>query len=222
MKVVLFSGGLDSTVLLWANREDSIALSFTYGSKHNEAEGYAAMTIARLANVERRVVHLPLDDIGFKSDLLKSGGAIPEGHYADQSMKATVVPFRNGIMLSLAVGLAESWGAGEVLYAAHGGDHPIYPDCRPEFVTAMDAAATAGTDTHVRVRNPYADWNKTDIVRAANRAPLDLSWSCYQPVLTALPIKGLVIHCGRCGTCVERKEAFAGAGVIDPTRYYES
>ena len=124
----------------------------------------------------------------------------------------TVVPFRNGIMLSIAVGIAESHGLKYVMMANHGGDHTIYPDCRPEFVDAFDQAAAAGTFVNVHLRSPYTNITKGDIAKRGKALGIDYSetWSCY---------KGGEHHCGKCGTCVERKEAFAEAGIDDTTVY---
>jgi 7-cyano-7-deazaguanine synthase len=129
-------------------------------------------------------------------------------------MKSTVVPFRNGIMLSIAVGIAESNGLRYVMMANHGGDHTIYPDCRPEFVDAFDQAASAGTFVNVRLRTPYTHITKADIARRGKALGIDYgeTWSCY---------KGGEHHCGRCGTCVERREAFAAAAIDDKTIYDE-
>lgn len=139
---------------------------------------------------------------------------VPEGHYAAENMKSTVVPFRNGIMLSIAVGIAESNGLKKVLIANHGGDHTIYPDCRPEFIDAIDKAAQAGTFVDVQVSAPYTNITKADIARIGKRLGIDYAetWSCY---------KGGETHCGKCGTCVERKEALAEAGIEDHTKYLE-
>ena len=148
----------------------------------------------------------------FHSSLLEGADAIPEGHYAEANMLSTVVPFRNAIMLSIAVGLAESKGLQQVMMANHGGDHTIYPDCRPEFVRAMDATAQAGTYNHVRIIAPYTDITKADIARKGKQLGIDYTetWSCY---------KGGERHCGKCGTCVERKEALQLAGIEDRTEY---
>lgn len=148
----------------------------------------------------------------FKSSLLEGADAIPEGHYADDNMKSTVVPFRNGIMLSIAIGIAESNQLKKVLIANHGGDHTIYPDCRPEFIDAIDKAALAGTFVDVQVSAPYTNITKADIARIGKKLGIDYAetWSCY---------KGGEIHCGKCGTCVERKEALAEAGIEDTTVY---
>ena len=211
MKAVLvYSGGLDSTTLLYEYRDSiALAVSFDYGSKHNAREiAYAAENCKRVG-VKHLVI--PLGFIGqyFKSDLLLSGGEIPEGSYADDNMLSTVVPFRNGIMLAVAAGLAESYGLDTVMLANHSGDHAIYPDCRPEFVEAMDAAVKAGTYEGIRVVSPYCDITKRDIALRGKALGIDysLTYSCY---------KGGEKHCGKCGTCVERKEALEG---FDPTEY---
>ena len=211
MKAVLvYSGGLDSTTLLYEYRDSiALAVSFDYGSKHNAREiAYAAENCKRVG-VKHLVI--PLGFIGqyFKSDLLLSGGEIPEGSYADDNMHSTVVPFRNGIMLAVAAGLAESYGLDTVMLANHSGDHAIYPDCRPEFVEAMDAAVQAGTYEGIRVVSPYCDITKRDIALRGKALGIDysLTYSCY---------KGGEKHCGKCGTCTERKEALEG---FDPTEY---
>ncbi len=213
--VVLCSGGMDSvTALHWARwRHDvRVALSFDYGAKHNHREIPLAAAQAKLAGVAHQVV--PLDFIGrlFASDLLRNGGEIPEGHYADANMQRTVVPFRNGIMLAAATGLAESAGAEALVIAAHTGDHTIYPDCREDFMTAMGDAMRHGTYAGIRLLRPFITLTKAGIVTEGARLGVDFSqtWSCY---------KGGAVHCGRCGTCVERREAFRDAGVPDPTVY---
>ena len=148
----------------------------------------------------------------FTSSLLEGGDAIPEGHYADENMKSTVVPFRNGIMLSIAAGIAESNGLKKILIANHGGDHTIYPDCRPEFIKAMNEAIINGTYEDVSIDAPYTNITKADIAAIGKRLGIDYSetWSCY---------KGGEKHCGKCGTCIERKEALALAGIDDRTEY---
>ena len=208
--LLIYSGGLDSTTLLYEYKDSiALAVTFDYGSKHNAREiSYAEDNCKRLG-IKHMVI--PLGFIGqyFKSDLLLSGGAIPEGSYAEENMKSTVVPFRNGIMLAVAAGLAESYGLDTVLLANHSGDHAIYPDCRPEFVEAMDAAVKAGTYEGIRVVSPYCDITKRDIALRGRAIGLDysLTYSCY---------KGGEKHCGKCGTCTERKEALEG---FDPTEY---
>ena len=211
--VLILSGGLDSVTLLYDKQERiALAVTFDYGSKHNACEiPFARLHCERLGI---RHIVIPLDFMTryFSSSLLKGGEEIPEGHYADENMKSTVVPFRNGIMLSIAVGIAESNGLKYVMMANHGGDHTIYPDCTPQFVEAFDQAATAGTYVKVGLCSPYTHLTKADIARRGKALGIDYSetWSCY---------KGGKNHCGKCGTCVERKEALAEAGIEDTTIY---
>ena len=211
MKAVLvYSGGLDSTTLLYEYKDSiALAVSFDYGSKHNKRElEYAALNCKRLGI---RHLVIPLEFMGkyFKSDLLIGGGDIPEGSYADENMKSTVVPFRNGIMLSIAAGLAESYELDAIMLANHSGDHAIYPDCRPEFIEGMAAAVEAGTYNGVKVVSPYCNMTKREIALRGRELGVDysLTYSCY---------KGGEKHCGKCGTCVERKEALEG---FDSTEY---
>lgn len=216
MKVcVLLSGGMDSvTVFYQALRTHEVAacLSFDYGSKHNACEIPFAKLHSDRIGVPHHVVPLDFMDHLFKSDLLKSGGDIPDGHYAEESMKRTVVPFRNGIMLSIAAGFAESIGAGAVVIAAHSGDHAIYPDCREPFMRAMGEAIREGSYARVELLRPFIAMDKTAIAKRGAELGVDFenTWSCY---------KGGSIHCGVCGTCVERREAFLLAGIPDPTVY---
>jgi 7-cyano-7-deazaguanine synthase len=202
------------TALHWARwRHDvRVALSFDYGSKHNHREIPLAAEQAKAAGVPHQVI--PLDFIGklFASDLLKSGGGIPEGHYADENMQRTVVPFRNGIMLAAAAGFAESAGAEALVIAAHGGDHAIYPDCREDFMQAMGRAMQLGTYAGIQLLRPFIAMTKAQIAAEGARLGVDFgrTWSCY---------KGGAVHCGQCGTCVERREAFQLAGLPDPTEY---
>lgn len=210
---IIVSGGMDSITLLY-DRKDEIALgiSFDYGSNHNAREiPFAKMHCERLG-IKHITINLDFMHQYFKSSLLDGAEAIPEGHYADDNMKSTVVPFRNGIMLAIAIGIAESNNIDQVFIANHGGDHTIYPDCRPEFINAIDAAATAGTYNNVKVIAPYTKITKSDIARIGKRLGIDYAetWSCY---------KGGEVHCGKCGTCVERKEALAEAGIEDKTIY---
>ena len=213
--VVLCSGGMDSVAALyWARRDHAVAaaVSFDYGAKHNHREiPFAAEHAARLG-IRHQVI--PAQFIGelFSSHLLNSGGEIPDGHYEAESMKQTVVPFRNAIMLSIAAGFAESLGAGGIVIAAHGGDHAIYPDCREGFMSAMGEAMRQGTYAEVQLLRPFIALNKGQIAAEGARLGVDFArtWSCY---------KGGEIHCGTCGTCVERREAFMQAGLPDPTEY---
>ncbi len=213
--VVLCSGGMDSvTALHWARREHDVvaAVSFDYGAKHNHCEIPFAAEHAQAIGVRHEIIALDFVNRLFASDLLKSGGAIPEGHYEAENMRQTVVPFRNAIMLSITCGMAESAGAEGLVIAAHGGDHAIYPDCREEFMRAMGDAMRLGTYAAVKLLRPFITMNKGQIAAAGVRLGVDFSrtWSCY---------KGGSIHCGKCGTCVERREAFALAGLTDPTAY---
>lgn len=210
--VIIVSGGMDSITLLYDHKDEiALGISFDYGSNHNAREiPFAKMHCERLG-IKHITINLDFMHQYFKSSLLDGAEAIPEGHYADDNMKSTVVPFRNGIMLSIAIGIAESNNLDQVFIANHGGDHTIYPDCRPEFINAIDAAATAGT-YNIKVVAPYTKITKSDIARIGKKLGIDYTetWSCY---------KGGEVHCGKCGTCVERKEALAEAGIDDKTIY---
>lgn len=212
---VLLSGGMDSVTALYhaaAEHEVTDALSFDYGSKHNHCEIPYARHHAEKFGVRHTVIPLGFMGEHFASDLLQSGGEVPDGHYEEESMKRTVVPFRNGIMLSIAAGLAESRGCESLVIAAHAGDHAIYPDCREPFMQAMSAAIREGTYAAVQVLRPFIHLTKSQIAARGAELGVDfaMTWSCY---------KGGALHCGTCGTCVERKEAFALAGLTDPTIY---
>lgn len=213
--LIVLSGGMDSVTMLhdYVDRI-ALAVNFNYGSNHNAREADCARLHCRQLGVE--LVEIDLGFMGryFKSSLLEGADAIPEGGYADETMRSTVVPFRNGIMLSVAAGLAESRGLLTVMLANHSGDHAIYPDCRPEFVDAMDAAICAGTYEHLRLFAPYTGLTKGQIAARGRALGIDYSttYSCY---------KGGEVHCGRCGTCVERREALKEAGIIDTTVYEE-
>ena len=211
--VIVVSGGMDSITLLYDKKEEiALAVTFDYGSKHNAREiAWAKVHCGRLG-IRHIVIKLDFMQKYFTSSLLEGGDEIPEGHYADENMKSTVVPFRNGIMLSVAAGIAESNGLKKILIANHGGAHTIYPDCRPEFIGAMDRAIANGTYEDVRIDAPYTNITKADIAKIGKRLGIDYSetWSCY---------KGGERHCGKCGTCIERKEAMALAGIDDRTEY---
>jgi len=213
--VVLLSGGMDSVTALYdARRQYDIAaaVSFHYGSKHNDREIPFAAWHARQFGIRHDVIRLDFIDAFFKSDLLQSGGEIPKGHYEEESMKKTVVPFRNGIMLSIAAGYAESLEAGGLVIAAHAGDHAIYPDCREPFMRAMGDAIRQGTYAGIELLRPFIAMSKADIAARGRELGVDYAqtWSCYV---------GGDAHCGECGTCVERREAFLLSGVSDPTTY---
>ena len=213
--LVLLSGGMDSvTALHWAQSEHEVvgAVSFDYGAKHNHREIPLAAWHCAQSGLKHDIIDLDFVNRLFASDLLKSGGEVPDGHYAHETMKRTVVPFRNGIMLAAATGFAESAGAEGLVIAAHTGDHTIYPDCREDFMRAMGDAMRLGTDAGVQLLRPFIAMNKGQIAAEGARLGVDFArtWSCY---------KGGEVHCGKCGTCVERREAFQQAGLADPTTY---
>ena len=213
--LLVLSGGLDSTTMLY-DYADSIALAvtFQYGSNHNKREAAFAKYHCEQLGIEHIEIDLAFMGKYFRSSLLEGADAIPEGNYDEENMKSTVVPFRNGIMLSVAAGLAESRRLKKVMMANHSGDHTIYPDCRPEFAEAMGQAINLGTYIGVELVAPYTMLSKSDIVRRGAELGIDYTktYSCY---------KGGEVHCGVCGTCRERKEAFALAGVKDKTKYSE-
>ena len=208
--ILIYSGGLDSTTLLYEYKDEiSLAVTFDYGAKHGAREIESAKYNCNKLGIKHLII--PLDFMGkyFRSNLLESGGEIPEGNYDEENMRSTVVPFRNGIMLAIAAGLAESYDLDTVLLANHSGDHSIYPDCRPSFIEAFDSATKEGTYNGVRVVSPYCNITKRDIALRGRELGIDYSktYSCY---------KGGEVHCGCCGTCRERKEALEG---FDPTVY---
>lgn len=209
--VIVLSGGMDSVTLLHDRKDEmALAVTFDYGSNHNAMEIECARRQCAILGIEHIVI--PLEFMGryFRSSLLSGSDAIPEGHYEAENMKSTVVPFRNGIMLAVACGLAESRGLKHVMLANHGGDHAIYPDCRAPFVKAMSKAMEEGTYDHVDVVAPYTGITKNEIAAIGKRIGVDysLTYSCY---------KGEEKHCGKCGTCVERREALDAAGIpYDP------
>ncbi|MFM2131027.1 MAG: hypothetical protein RL646_230 [Verrucomicrobiota bacterium] len=213
--VLIYSGGVDSTVLLAhlrAEGREVHALSVDYGQRHRR-ELDAARAVCAHFGVPHRVADLRALAPLFGANALTDGGvAVPEGHYEEESMKATVVPNRNMLLISVAAAWAISLRATSVAYGAHGGDHAIYPDCRPEFAEALDRAVRLADWHELRLERPFVKMDKAAIVRrgAELGAPFALTWSCYV---------GGGRHCGKCGTCVERKEAFRLAGVPDPTDY---
>lgn len=216
MKAILsLSGGMDSTTLLGLLKSEGaevICVSFNYGQKHvkelRAADYVADYYKAPLTPVDLRSVKYLFGGSSLTSPALE----IPEGHYEDETMKSTVVPNRNMIMLSLVTALAVRQNADVVAYAAHAGDYAIYPDCRKEFVTAMAEALKLCSYSPIELYTPFINLQKTEICKIANElnVPLHLTWSCY---------KGGDKHCGKCGTCVERKEAFTLADITDPTVY---
>ena len=211
--VIILSGGMDSTTLLHYKKERiALAVSFDYGSNHNAREIECAKWQCKQLGIEHLVIPLSFMGKYFKSSLLSGGDAIPKGDYDGENMKSTVVPFRNGIMLSIACGLAESRDLKHVMMANHGGDHTIYPDCRPEFARAMSEAMKTGTYEGVTLIDPFTNITKGDIARLGKKLGVNYShtYSCYC---------GEEKHCGECGTCRERKQAFEEAGIEDPTEY---
>ena len=213
--LIIVSGGMDSITLLYNHHEYiALAVTFDYGSNHNKREIECAAHHCKVLGIEHIIIPLDFMHRYFKSSLLSGAQDIPEGHYADENMKSTVVPFRNGIMLSIACGLAESRELQRVMIANHAGDHAIYPDCRATFISSMSEAMAYGTYDNIRIEAPYTTLTKDQIAHIGGQIGIDYSktYSCY---------KGGEKHCGKCGTCVERKEAFALAGLDDPTEYEE-
>ena len=211
--IIILSGGMDSVTLMHDySQRIALAVTFDYHSRHAEHEIACARWQCEQLGIRHLVVELPFFDQYFRSSLLQNAQEeIPEGHYAEENMKSTIVPFRNGIMLSIVAGMAESEGLSYLLIANHAGDHFVYPDCRPEFIDAMNHAISAGTTNQVQLLAPYTMWSKRDIALRGQALGVDFShtYSCY---------KGGDLHCGKCGTCIERKEALEG---FDPTQYQE-
>jgi 7-cyano-7-deazaguanine synthase len=212
--VVIFSGGMDSfTVLNLAVKQglEVFALSFDYGQKHKKELDYAARA-CNILKVKHKVVDISAINQLIGGSSLTSDIEVAEGHYEEESMKSTVVPNRNMILLSMAVGYAVSISAKKVYYGAHAGDHAIYPDCRPEFVHKMNAVCVIANYEAVEIITPYLDVSKTAILTAGLEMSLDYNqtWTCYN---------GREAACGKCGACQERLEAFAENGLTDPLKY---
>lgn len=217
MKVVaIFSGGMDSSTMLYqllSKGHEVKAIGFDYGQRH-AVELDAASAIAAKAGVAYETVDLrslgPI--IAGQSSQVNPDIEVPDGHYTEESMKATVVPNRNMIMLSVAVAHAISIDFDAIAYGAHAGDHTIYPDCRTEFVDAMKTVIGLCDWKQVQLLTPFVDVSKSEIAKIGSelKVPFEMTWSCY---------KGGATHCGTCGTCVERREAFELAGFADPTSY---
>ncbi|RVJ57066.1 7-cyano-7-deazaguanine synthase QueC [Sinorhizobium meliloti] len=214
--IVICSGGLDSVSLahkVAAEQELSGLLSFDYGQRHRKELDFAAACARRLG-VPHQIIDIREIGRRLTGSALTDEVDVPDGHYAEETMKATVVPNRNAIMLAIAFGVAAAGKADAVATAVHGGDHFIYPDCRPGFIDAFQAMQDHALDGYadVALYAPFVNVSKADIVAdgARHDTPFAETWSCY---------KGGARHCGRCGTCVERREAFHLAGVPDPTEY---
>ncbi len=208
--IISYSGGLDSTVLLYKYANQiKLAVSFYYGSKHNDQEiKYAQFNCSKL-DIRHLIINLDFISEHFKSSLLKNGGDIPKEEYNIDNLKSTVVPFRNGIMLSILAGIAESNNINKILIANHSGDHAVYPDCREEFIINMSNAIKSGTFNNVEIFAPFTNITKRDIALIGKELNIDFSqtYSCYE---------GDAIHCGKCATCLERKQALYG---FDTTKY---
>ncbi|MBB4187649.1 7-cyano-7-deazaguanine synthase [Sinorhizobium terangae] len=214
--IVICSGGLDSVSLahkIAAEHELVGLLSFDYGQRHRKELDFAAACAERLG-VPHQIIDIREIGRHLSGSALTDDVDVPDGHYAEETMKVTVVPNRNAIMLSIAFGVAAARKADAVATAVHGGDHFIYPDCRPEFIDAFQTMQNHALEGYadVTLYAPYVNVSKAEIVAdgARNGTPFAETWSCY---------KGGAHHCGRCGTCVERREAFHLAGVEDPTQY---
>jgi len=214
--ICIMSGGLDSTVLLYkavAESSSVLALSFDYGQKHAGRELKAAEFFCDLLGVPQLVVKLSfLQDMLNNSALTNPAIVVPDGHYADDIMKITVVPNRNAIMLNIAAGYCMNLKYDRVAYAAHAGDDRVYPDCRKMFTDALDRVFQIADWHPINLWSPFVEITKADIVTIGHNfnVPFEHTYSCY---------KGGDIHCGTCGTCVERKEAFELANVPDLTQY---
>lgn len=213
--VLSYSGGLDSSVLLYkllSEGDEVHCLNFQYGSKHNETERQKAKAICAQNSVPFIDIELPFVNKLFNSDLLKSGNDLPLGHYSEASMKQTVVPGRNTIMLSIAIGYAESIKAQRIAIANHADDHGTYPDTRPEWVVSMSLVAYHGTFERIKLYAPFTHFLKSDICVLGEKlnVPFKETWTCYA---------GGTVHCGECGACTSRKEAFENANIPDPTEY---
>jgi 7-cyano-7-deazaguanine synthase len=216
--VAIVSGGMDSVTLAYLLASEGFSLhllSVNYGQRHLKELEYAKLCAERL-DAEFDVVDISGIGLLLKGSALTDDIPVPRGHYAAPNMAITVVPNRNAIMLSIAYGVAVAEGAEMVATGVHAGDHFVYPDCRPEFIEAFDEmqkkAVEGFGDESLRLYAPFVKWSKADIVAQGVRlgVPYTDTWSCYE---------GGEVHCGECGTCVERREAFELAGVQDPTTY---
>lgn len=215
--IVSLSGGLDSTVAMALTMEKGYecrSFAFCYGSKHNPYENEAAVKIARYYGITHQLIDISSIMSLFKSSLLKTGGDIPEGHYAAENMRSTVVPCRNIIFASILSGIADSLGFDMVVLGVHSSDSFIYPDCRKGTNLSLNNTILQATETRVKISTPLIDFTKTEVVREGIRlkVPFELTRSCY---------KDQPIACGKCGTCVERLEAFENNGMKDPIPYQD-
>lgn len=213
--LVSLSGGMDSVTVLGraiyeGHRVE--AIGFLYGSKHNKYENAAARDVAEYYNIPFILMDLSPVFKGLESNLLLTGGDIPEGHYEAENMRQTVVPGRNGIFTSILAAIAESRKLDEIWLGIHSGDHTIYPDCRPEWYMAMRKAVEVATDGATTLYAPYLEGNKTTIIADGEtfNVPYHLTRTCY---------KDQPLACGKCGACQERLEAFAANNLWDPVRY---
>lgn len=216
---VVMSGGLDSTVALYqatAERENVTGLTFDYGQRHR-VEIDRAEAIAKHAGIPWRCVDLSgVSSLLTSSALTNPDVAVPRDAYDGPTMDKTVVPMRNALMITVAAGMVASMGGGSVVVGVHGADHALYPDCRPDFITSMQETIDCSLDgIHVDLHAPFLNVDKTTIVAIGDKlgVPFELTWSCYE---------GGAVHCGECGTCRERRRAFAeNEYVDDPTEYRE-
>ena len=216
--LVLSSGGIDSTTLVYYFAEienfEVQPVFFNYGSKHNPKEIESVKQICNILNLE--LINVDISEltstIWSNSALINEDRSIPEGYYTQENMSQTIVPFRNGVLISLVSSIAENLGIEYVGIAVHSGDHFIYPDCRPNFIQVMKYAIYRGTENNIKLRAPFVYLNKAEIVKLGYflRVPYELTWSCYN---------GRDKHCGRCGTCIERLESFHFNNLTDPVEY---
>lgn len=209
--LLILSGGLDSAVALWMLKPNVRCLTFDYGQRHDKEIGRARV-LSEIAKVPHEVANISSLRPLISKGSVSGRDSVPEGHYAEESMKSTVSPNRNMIMISIAVAHAISVGCDKVVFGAHAGDHAIYPDCRGMFVEAMENAILLGNWDQVFLDAPFLHLSKADIVVKGSQlgVPFHLTWSCYN---------GRTLPCGKCGTCVERLEAFHLAGLADPLTY---
>lgn len=219
MVVVVLSGGMDSvTLALWCQslEYDTTFISFNYGQRHKKELEFAAYWANKTGSVHHIVDLSGITGLMNNSALTNPDIEVPDGNYDEASMKVTVVPNRNAVMISIATALAVNIGAETVMVGVHAGDHAVYPDCRPEFINSMDKAMYAGNEglvpVNFSVHAPFIKMSKADICALGAQVGVDFSmtWSCY---------KGGHHQCSRCGTCSERIEAFVLAGIEDPTVY---